>query len=74
MPVPPAASGQGETGVLLRLRIIPLESPVLSLPETRLILAGSLLKVPALELRINTGYPRQANVKFPQTTKRYLAL
>jgi hypothetical protein len=55
MPGPSTASGQGETGVLLRLRIIPLEGPELSLPETRLVLAGSSLNVPGLELRINTG-------------------
>jgi hypothetical protein len=48
-------SGQGETGVLLRLRIIPLWGPLLSLPETSLILAGNPLNVPALELRVNTG-------------------
>jgi hypothetical protein len=51
----PLVSGQGETGVLLRLRIIPLEGPSLSLPETRLILAGNPLNVPALELHINAG-------------------
>jgi hypothetical protein len=55
LPDPIAASGQGETGILLRLRIIPLEGPTLSLPETRLVLAGSPLNVPALELRVNTG-------------------
>jgi hypothetical protein len=51
----PPVPGQGETGVLLRLRIIPLEGPSLSLPETRLILAGNPLNVPALELRVNAG-------------------
>jgi hypothetical protein len=55
LPGPPAASGQGETGVLLRLRIIPLGGTALSLPETRLVLAGSPLIVPGLELRIETG-------------------
>jgi hypothetical protein len=55
LPGPLAASGHGETGVLLRLRIIPLEGPALSLPETRLILAGSSLTVPALELCISAG-------------------
>jgi hypothetical protein len=54
-PGSPAASGQGETGVLLRLRIIPLEGPALSLPQTRLVLAGSPLTVPGLERRINAG-------------------
>jgi hypothetical protein len=55
LPGSPPISGQGETGVLLRLRIIPLWGPILSLPETRLILAGNPLNVPALELRINAG-------------------
>jgi hypothetical protein len=53
LPGPPAASGQSETGVQLRLRVIPLEGPALTLPETRLVLAGSRLNVPGLELRIN---------------------
>jgi hypothetical protein len=51
----PPAGGQGESGVLLRLRIIPLEGPSVSLPETRLTLAGSSLAVPALELRVSAG-------------------
>jgi hypothetical protein len=52
LPGPPA---EGETGVLLRLRIIPLGGTALSLPETRLVLAGSPLSVPGLELRIDPG-------------------
>jgi hypothetical protein len=55
LPGSPAASGQGETGILLRLRVIPLEGPALSLPESRLVLAGSSLLVPGLELRIDPG-------------------
>jgi hypothetical protein len=53
LPGPPATSGQGETGVLLRLRVIPLEGQALSLPETRLVLSGRPLIVPGLELRID---------------------
>jgi hypothetical protein len=53
LPGSPAASGRGETGVLLRLRVIPLGGPALSLPENRLVLAGSSLPVPGLELRID---------------------
>jgi hypothetical protein len=49
----PDGSGQGETGVLLRLRVIPLWGQNLSLPGTRLILAGNPLDVPALTLRVD---------------------
>jgi hypothetical protein len=52
----PSAPGRGESGVLLRLRLIPLEGPSLSLPETRLTLAGASLAVPALELRLAAGH------------------
>jgi hypothetical protein len=53
LPDPAPAPGLGETGVLLRLRIIPLEGRLLSLPETRLILSGRSLNVPPLELRLH---------------------
>jgi hypothetical protein len=53
-PSPPTGNSQGETGVLLRLRVIPLEGPTLSLGETRLILDGRPLTVPTLELPINS--------------------
>ncbi|MDR1353048.1 MAG: hypothetical protein LBK05_07185 [Treponema sp.] len=49
----PAAPGRGESGVLLRFRLIPLEGRTLSLPETRLTLAGRALAVPALDLIIS---------------------
>jgi hypothetical protein len=54
-PLPDSAPtpDRGETGVLLRLRVIPLEGRLLSLPETRLILAGRSLSVPPLELRLH---------------------
>jgi hypothetical protein len=52
LPDPAPDSGRGETGILLRLRVIPLEGRLLSLPETSLALAGCLLSVPPLELRL----------------------
>jgi hypothetical protein len=53
LPDPAPAPDRGETGVLLRLRVIPLEGRLLALPETRLILAGLSLSVPPLELRLH---------------------
>jgi hypothetical protein len=52
LPGPVSDPGQGETGILLRLHVIPLEGRLLSLPETSLTLDDRLLAVPPLELRI----------------------
>ncbi|MDR0452259.1 MAG: hypothetical protein LBH15_04385 [Treponema sp.] len=49
----PAGPGRGESGVLLRLRLIALEGRAVSLPETRLVLAGRPLAVPALEMGVS---------------------
>jgi hypothetical protein len=52
LPGPPQPDAVPETGVLLRLRVIPLKGPAFSLRETRLTLNGHPLTVPSLEAPI----------------------